>query len=236
VSNTAVLVDPGSLPRLPIHLEHGDTLNARCCMTVFDVFERFTAPSRYFPEYGAYEVNASVLVIPDDIERDWWGLHGSSEMRHKVRRATRLGYTFAPFDVNDHLDDIYAINTSMRERQGRAMDEEYTRRPDRRAAEELSCDRHREDWLGVFHDGTLYAYMNALQLGEMMYFSIILGHGDRLYDGIMHMLVYEAVKHNRTHYRADYAVYYLQDSGTEGLQLFKRKIGFSGFLVRYELR
>jgi hypothetical protein len=69
----------------------------------------------------------------------------------------------------------------------------------------------------------------------MMLFSMILGHGDHLDDGIMNLLAYESVRMFRAESGTRYAVYYQQDSGTEWLQLFKRKMGFVGHRVRWEL-
>src|SRR4051812_48492811 len=145
-------------------------------------------------------------------------------MRQKVRRALKAGYRFGDYVHNEHLDDIHAINTSMPERQGRPMAESYTTRPGEfTPLGEPSCLRHMTRNVGVFHEQTLYAYANVRQCGEMMLFSRILGHGERMNDGIMQLLVYEAIKQQRERSGTRYAVYYRQDSGTEGLQFFKRK-------------
>ncbi len=229
-------IDPLTLPRLSINMEHGDTPDFWCQVRTLEEFEQYTTPSLNFPGYGELEVNTSVLTIPDDIERDWWGLPASKWMRYEVRKASKLGYEFAAFDFNDHLDGIYAINVSMPERQGREMSAGYRTRPEPETTDILPCKRHRYDWLGVFQNGTLYAYIQAMQTGELMTLSKILGHGDRLDDGIMNLLVYEAVKRNHSFCGTRYVMYHLQDSGTEGLRFFKRKMGFVGHLVRFELR
>jgi hypothetical protein len=159
-------------------------------------------------------------------------------MRQKIRRAEKLGYTFSRIEHDEHLDEIFEINTSKAERQGREMKQSYQERPAPRGilGDEQRCPRHREDWFGVFtDDGTLVAYASVPLHGEMMLISIILGHGDHMENGIMNLLVFETVKWHRARSGTEYAVYHLHDSGTEGLQFFKRKMGFAGHLVQFEL-
>ncbi len=229
-------LDLSTLPALTINLHHGDTDDESCRVDPLKLFEQFTLPSLTHDGYGELEVNTSVLVIPDDIERDWWGSPESYWMRQKVRRAVKLGYEFAAFEFDEYLDDVYEINTSKGERQGRPMTQAYRERPQPRGrSAEQPCPRHRTGWFGVFREGKLFAYAKVPQCGEMMLFSMILGHGDHMEDGLMNLLVYEAVKWHREQAGTSYAVYFLHDSGTTGLQFFKRKMGFAGYVVRWEL-
>jgi hypothetical protein len=229
-------VDPSSLPVLAINLEHGDTTDDSCRVEPLKLFEQYTLPSLTYPGYGELEVNTSVLIIPNDIEQDWWGSPESYWMRQKVRRAIKMGYVFAPFEWDDYLDDIYEINTSKAERQGRPMTQAYRERPQPQGRmPEQPCPRHRNGFFGAFRDGRLYGYVLIVQSGEMMLFSKILGHGDHMEDGLMNLLVYEAVRWHHERSGTKYAVYYLHDSGTSGLQFFKRKMGFVGYVVRWQL-
>ncbi|WP_144118690.1 hypothetical protein [Catellatospora sichuanensis] len=229
-------IDPQDLPALTINLEYGDSAAATCLQLPLEYHTQFTAPHKNYPGYGFLEVNASVLALPDDIEKEWWGTPDSYWMRQKVRRALKLGYEFALFEHDDHLDDIHEINLSLDERQGRPMSESYRTRPSEFGPQDdQSCPRHRSDHFGVLKDGKLLAYTLAPACGEMMLFSRILGHGAHMEDGIMNLLVYEAAKHRREHSGTRYAVYYVHDSGTPGLQFFKRKMGFVGHRVEWQL-
>jgi hypothetical protein len=229
-------IDPAALPALTINLEYGDSGDGECTALPLALHQQFTAPNKHFPGYGYLEVNTAVLILPEDIDTGWWGLPASKWMRQKIRRADRLGYRFQAFDHNDHLDDLFEINTSMAERQGRPMSQSYRNRPDPApAAARPTCMRHRRDWFGVFKDDKLYAYANVLQCGEMMLYSRILGHGQAMEDGIMNLLVFGAAKTRHTESGTRYPVYFLQHSGTEGLQFFKRKMGFAGHTVTWEL-
>lgn len=229
-------IDPAVLPALTINLEYGDAADVECTELPLSFYKQFTAPNKSFPGYGYLEVNVSVLDVPGDLGTGWWDTPESKWMRQKVRRAEKLGYEFRPFAYNEYLDDIFEINTSMENRQGKPMSDSYRNRPaPAPEAAPPTCARHRRDWLGVFKEGRLYAYANILQCGEMMLFSKILGHGDAMDDGVMNLLVFEAVKLRREESGTRYPVYFLQHSGTEGLQFFKRKMGFTGHTVVWEL-
>jgi hypothetical protein len=225
---------PAQLEHVTINFEYGDSPYPVCRKQPVELYQQFTAPTA--AGHGFLEENVSVLKIPDDIEHDWWGSPSSYWMRQKVRRAVKLGYEFGPFVFNDHLDDVFEINTSLAERQGRPMSASYTERPHPISplGEQL-CPRHGYRHYGVLRDGRLYAYSFVRQCGEMMLFSRILGHGDFMADGIMQLLVFEAVKDLQEHSGTRWAVYHLHDSGTEGLQFFKRKMGFGPYRVRWQL-
>src|SRR4051794_33494276 len=228
-------VDPASLPRLAINFECGDTEAPGCTTRARSLYERFVAPSTSYPGYGTYAVNASILVIPDDIEADWFGKPESYWMRQKIRRAVKLGYEVRDVERNDYLDDIYAINTSLEERQGRPMTDAYQAKPQPQSPlGEQPCPRHQLRFLGVLLGEQLVAYTSMQQYGEFVLISTILGHGEHMKDGIMQLLVYEGVRAVKASGHPAYAMYNLHDSGTEGLQFFKRKMGFEGYLVDWQ--
>ena len=221
---------------LSINLEYGDSPHRTCSVSPVDRYARFVAPDLERPGRGRLTHGVSVLVIPDDIERDWWGAPGSAYLRRRVRRALRLGYEFREFDFRDYRDDIYEINLSKPERQGKPMSAAYTEYPpDKAPFRGQTCPRHRNDYVGVFQGGRLFAYALLRQCGEMVLFSEILGHGERLDDGIMYLLVFESVKLRKKESGARYAVYHLHDAGSGGLRYFKEQAGFAPFDVHWEL-
>jgi hypothetical protein len=227
---------PAELPALTINFEYGDSDGPECTRLPLELYKQFTAPNKAFPGYGYLEVNVSVVDMPDDIETGWWGTPESKWMRQKVRRAEKAGYEFRGFDQKDHIDDLHEINTSLEERQGKPMSSSYVAKPVEEAPYgDQPCPRHRREWFGVFRDGKLYAYTNVLNCGEMLLFSRILGHGEFMKDDIMNLLVFEAAKQLHEKSGTRYAVYFLHHSGTEGLQFFKRKMGFAGYTVTWEL-
>jgi hypothetical protein len=229
-------IDPEALPVLTINLECADTPGSECLKLPQELHGKFTAPHEDYPGYGAMEVNVAVIVIPDDIENDWWNTAESKWMRQKVRRCQKAGYEFRRFEHNDHIDEIHEINTSLDQRQGAKMSSLYTTKPaPQRSLKNQPCKRHRRDYYGVFKDGKLYAYTYVLTCGEMMVYSRLLGHGDALKDDVMNLMVFEAAKTRHEESGTRYAIYHMADNGTEGLQFFKRKMGFAGHRVHWKL-
>ena len=229
------LLDPASLPTLTIDFELGDSADGKCTALPNDLHTKFTAPNPDYEGYGKFEVNVAVLVIPENLD-DWWGTPESKWMRQKVRGAEKLGYTVQIFEHDDYMDAIHAVNTSLTSRQGVEMSDAYTKAPEPEGKRNQTCPRHRRDWFGAFTaDGTLAAYALVIQCGEMLIFTRFLGHGDYRDEGATNFLLYEVVKYRQAESGTKYAVYHLQDNGTEGLQFFKRKMGFRGHTVKWVL-
>jgi hypothetical protein len=73
-------------------------------------------------------------------------------------------------------------------------------------------------------DGVLVAYTVIYRAGDLALVSQILGHGDRLDDEIMYLLVQGVVDAESA--RGGFLVYNRWDSGTDGLRFFKTRLGF----------
>jgi hypothetical protein len=166
-----------------------------------------------------------------------------------LKKATKNGFYVKRFARDLFVPDICEINTSKEVRCGKPMAASY-----RRSVEELGgypegwveyeaplCPRHYDMWWGCFIPETghvqgdvntgekLVAYVRLRRLGELAYYGQILGHGDYLSYGIMHLLHFSIVSWI---YAADepasqgitavfYGGYY---QGTEGLQFWKRNV------------
>jgi hypothetical protein len=233
-----VSADLATLPVLALNLEHGDTDHETCRTLPMAQYEDMTAPVGPYPGFAQFETDIAIMVLPEDLEAQWWGAQSSRWLRSKVHRARRLGYEFAPFEHDDHLDDIFAINTSMRERQGRKMTDNFFDRPIELGPvrSDQPCPRHREGWFGVFRDGTLYAYIHAFQIGEVTFTPNLLAHGDHLDAGIMSQLLFETTLWHRRVCGTSYVYYYYYEGGgTEGLRFFKEKMGYTPHRVQWQL-
>lgn len=229
-------VDIAALPSLTVSFEARDTDHPNCAKLPQRLYEQFTAPSSTFEGYGAFEVNCSILIIPDDIDSEWWGVPASYWMRQKVRKALKEGYVFSEIDRNDHADEIYEINTSLEERQGRPMSESYRKKVEAYGSLGVQpCPRHQLRFYGILREGQLYAYSWIHQVGELALFSMIIGHGEHLRHGIMSLMVFEAVKDLQRSSGTRYGMYHLHHGGGEGLTFFKEKMGFRPFRVRWVL-
>lgn len=221
-------------PELTISFLREDTPDPACIELSDTFFDKFTAPHPRHPECGAYQNGCSILVLPSTFEEYWDGAAGYGT-RRKVRKAQKEGYTFGLIDRDQYLDDIFAINTSMSERQGKEMTEPYRERPDPFGPlPAYACPRHQVRTYGVLKDGHLVAYTWLYQMGEMCLFSTILGHGDHLNAGVMYLLIAETVKDVIAVAGTKYAMYNMHQSGTEGLRFFKEQMGFSSFWVNWQ--
>lgn len=177
-----------------------------------------------------YEM-CSVLSVPDTLE-EWREAHRTA--RKRADRAVRLGYQFREVAREEHSEDIFEINTSLASRQGRPMSSGYRERVHFSPLPEYRCERHRIRTFGVLDDrGTIVAYLWLYRAGDLALVSSILGHGQHLDDGIMHLLVQGAIGAEIPH--GGFLVYNRADSGTDGLRQFKSWFGFEATEVEWAL-
>ena len=174
-----------------------------------------------------YRWPMSVLELGD---YDEW-LAGARTIRRSSMRAERLGYEFRTFDRADHLDDLYAINTSRERRQGRPMSDGYRERP-AFGDERYPCDRHRVTAYGVFTNRHLVAYTFVYRAGDLALVSTILGHAEHEPDGVMRLLMRGTVHAETPH--GGFLVYNRHDSGDgDGLREFKEHVRFAPTRVEW---
>jgi len=179
---------------------------------------------------GKYDL-CSVLKIPLSID-EWLREHRTA--RKRAMMAVKRGHRFEVIRRHEHADDIYAINTSKPERQGRPMSAGYRERPSDTPLPAYACDRHAIRTYGVLHDDTLVAYLWMYRAGELALVSSILGHEQFLPDGIMYLLFAGALEQEIAA-GAGAVVYNRHDSGTDGLRFFKERCGLTERRVEWLL-
>lgn len=222
---------PGDFPALTINLERADTPDRICLAYPDRWYDKLMAPDPQRKGWGKNTVGVSILTLPASYG-EWWD--GVAYVRRKVRRAERDGYAFTQIDRNDHLDDLYEINTSAPLRQGKTMTDDYLKRPEPTSPlPRFPCARHQQRHYGIVRDGRLYAYSWVYQVGEVCMFSTILGHADHLDAGIMYSLVNGALADLMEAARPRYAMYTMHFAGTDGLRYFKERLGFAPYTVTW---
>ncbi|MFI5013588.1 MAG: hypothetical protein ACHQAY_14705 [Hyphomicrobiales bacterium] len=154
----------------------------------------------------------------------YWQLIGAKG-RNMVRKAEKLGYNFAQFPWNDRIDDIFAVNTSMSHRGGKEMTAGYRQRPPTIGSSAF-CELQLRKYYGAFKDGRLYAYIVLVVFGHFATINTILGHGDHLKDGIMNGLIDFLARDLVRDGKVRYVNYLTLKGGREGLDSFKRRVGF----------
>lgn len=159
----------------------------------------------------------------------------SKVVRENARVSARRGFRYERIDRADWEDDLHAIRSSARERQGRTMPQAYLERQAYSHDVPSGCPRHSATVHGVIGlDGHLVAYCQLMQCGEVVRFNTILGHADSLADRVVWLLVLEAIKWHIGECGARFALYYTHDSGHgPGLRYFKERFGFSAAEVEW---
>ena len=171
----------------------------------------------------------AVLPMPASVE-EWRETHRTA--RKRANRAATLGYQFRVIEREQYDDDIFAINTSKDERQGRPMSRGYRERQNYLPLPAYPCDQHAIRTYGVLDArGTLVAYLWLYRSGELALVSSILGHGEHLANDVMDLLFQGAVERQAA--LGGYFVYNRADSGTDGLRYFKDKLGFQAMEVAW---
>ena len=147
--------------------------------------------------------------------------------RNRLSYCIRSGYisTHQKWEQwNEHLDDIFLINTSAPVRQGEPMNPAYLEYPAQKTIDN-PCAYHTYQLVTVEKDGHWYAYSILHAMGELMNISTIIGHADHLKDGIMILLMDEIIRVAKG-LNVKYIDYNQWDSGTKGLQYWKHSTGF----------
>lgn len=141
-----------------------------------------------------------------------------------IRKAENNGYEGKVVDYNDHLLDIYNVNTSMEYRQGKEMAEGYSIYPRSITHPQKPCDIHFDRTYGVLKDGILYAYAQVSFVNDLAVINRILGHGEHRIFRVMNLLIATIVEDC---YKQQYVKYlnYLTMPNTS-LGAFKRSVGF----------
>lgn len=169
---------------------------------------------------NGYTRGASTMELPNDFN-DY--LHEHRTARKRAARAQRLGYRWTTIDRSLYEADIFEINTSKPERQGRPMTAAYMS-PHRFSANPMLCERHHVYTYAVIIHGNVVAYLWLYRSGDLAMVSSILGHADHLTNDVMYLLVVETI---RDQMRLGGTMFYnLHSSGTDGLRWFKERLGF----------
>lgn len=173
-----------------------------------------------------------------------------------IKKARAIGYTCDFFNKRQYIPDIVEINTSKDVRSGGKMPSNYLK-----TVEDLGgypqrafnytrpqCFLHYDVWIGVFknEDGyrqgnittnkKLVGYIHLRRLGEICAYSLFLGHGDYLNDGVMNLLHHHTVEWilNRKDSMViglKYLMYGGINHGGEGRKDWKRREGFKPAIV-----
>jgi hypothetical protein len=207
-------------PRVTIEMYGGDQARA--------VFDAYTRPHPRFKVTAAKRWGVALLRLPDTFDGY---LSTSRALRKNRRHAERSGYRYALVQPLEHLHEIVDINRSAPLRQGRPMplvDLEWATR---------TIGAWDEIHAVLDPEGRLCAYATVHRLGDAFAFSSLIGHADHLRNGVMYLLVSEAVRTCIERRQADGSPMWLMADtfwgASDGLAYFKERAGFHPYTVRW---
>jgi len=175
----------------------------------------------------------------------------SSRTLSKIRSAERRGYCARQFMLASHVEDMHAIRTSMAFRAAGPVFDRWFLKPEHIAAPATQlldvaspcCPMHWTIWWGVFapepghlQNGVevgerLVAYVKVMRIGDVVHYTEIMGHRDRLGDGVM-MLLHHAIMRwlieapEPAARDAKILLYGAAEHGGTGLLTWKKRAGF----------
>lgn len=204
------------------HLEPNDVLAT---------YREYTSPHPRFRIIRFKTIGAALVDLARYVDRHAYldQIKARNQGGYHAKRAIKRGYVFKDIDQNDYIDDIHTINTSLETRQGRPMDERYTTR--RASFDKLPHYRYH----GILDSqGKLVAYSTLGMYGNFASYSQMLGLRNN--DGIMHLLLAEAISRLIDDRQVRYVMYDTFFGAQPGLRTFKTILGFEPYRARYSLQ
>lgn len=185
-----------------------------------------------FPLIGNKEFGVAMLAVPENIADYLRSISGKSSAAYHARKAERRGYIVKQIDPNQYLEDIHELKISKPERQGKSIPDMY-----RKKMKNYEVIPNYYYWGVVNRENKLVGCLWLASCNEVMIVDVLLGHGDYQKDGIMYQLVVHIVKYaaemKRTGHPVKYVMYDTMMGATDGMIMFKRKLGFKPYRVKW---
>ena len=205
------------------------------------------------------QVVSAVLNIPISIDSyiaDMKKVHKGNSVRD-INKAFKKEYYCKRINYKTYIPDIFKINSSKDERQGRKMDDNYLV-----SIEEMggapkeyypprtkSCYFHWTTNYGVLikeqghsqgdvlTNSKLVGYITLERYGELLLYSRIMGHGGHLKNGIMYLLNHEIIKWiiDKKQIMSNdikYILYAGWSDGSDGLKMWKKRTLFKQYYLK----
>ena len=216
-----------------ITINLGSTLNSR----VKNWYKYLNKRHFIFGNYSSGKIGNAIIDLTgfNSFKEYTETVKGKNSVYYYKTRCEKMKYYFRPIILNDHIDEIFEINTSVNKRQGKKMASKYSIKVDNYEPEELT------EYFGVFNiEGKLVSYINLLFVNEAVFIFKLLGHASFLKDNIMYFMIFNAIEQifKRRENKYPYLKYIIYDSfftNSKGLAFFKKRFGFSPVVVKWLL-
>ncbi len=217
------------LPKVKIEIIDRDST-----LEIKNLYKYFT---KRHPKYKIFKnktIGVMLFEIPRTVEEYESQVSGKNSVKYYSNRCRKLGYHTDYFIKNEHLDEMYEINTSAPVRQGRNMSKSYLEK----VPKEEPCDA--VSYFGVFtEENKLVGYIRLNCTPNLYVVSRILGHSEYLKDNIMYLAMHDLVvslieKNNKIKDTTPtYLMYDTYFGAKDGLKLYKKRNAFKPYKVRW---
>ena len=224
-----IVWDIWKLPRVTLHFRTRSNFQEH---DYNDVYQNFNSlhPKLLIirkKELGVALINLHAFQTFDDY---LMSINGKNSAAYYSRKAARRKYYFSEIDRNQYIDDIYAVNTSAKIRQNKYMKAAYL--------EKVSHYEGKGNYryFGVINEtGVLVSYCNVGFYGDFANISNLLGHKDYLNEGVMYLMISTLVQElMESEKGVRWLMYDTYFGASEGLRLFKHKLGFEPYRVTWK--
>ncbi|SFB85428.1 hypothetical protein [Massilia yuzhufengensis] len=194
-------------------------------------YRNYTKPHPRYKIIGHKTIGAALVDLSAYPDRNAYldAIKGKNQGAYHAKRARSRGYVVCEINRNDYVDDIHAINTSLDTRQGRPMDQKYTEK-----THQFDQQNHFRYWGVLNPEGKLVAYASLGIYGNFASFSQMMGIRNN--DGIMHLLLSEAICQLIDAGEVRYVMYDTFFGAQPGLRNFKTILGFRPYRASYSLQ
>lgn len=217
-----------TLPKQKIEIVDNDKTGE-----VKELYEYF---NKRHPKYKIIRnktIGVMLFNIPKTIEEYEKQISGKNSVMYYTRRCTKLGYYTDYFVKNDYLDDMYEINTSSDNRQGRSMSKQYLEEVPR------EDEKSAVSYFGVFtSDKKLVGYIRVINTPNLYVVSQLLGHDKYQDDNIMYLILHDLIvsliEKNEDNDKEVYLMYDTYFGGSQGIKLYKKRHAFKPYKVKWK--
>lgn len=221
--------------------------NETALMTVHNTMKDYF---EHFRILGIKKSTADLLELPKDIviihkplamihiptsHKEYLKVVGP-KTRNMIKKAEKQGYEFLEFEWNEHMDEIYDINTSKKVRSAGEMRGWYNKPVQPLNLSEK--ERYYQKYYGVFKDDRLWAYSTLPLCGNFAFFKYFIGHAEHLKYGIMNYLLSSIVNDfiENTHIEwLNYGWVSPNESSNISVTGFKKHTGFKAYATFFDI-
>lgn len=194
-------------------------------------YRSYTKPHPRFKIIRHKTIGVALIDLAQFANREAYLEHikGKNQGGYHAKRARSRGYVVRDIDRNAYVEDIHEINTSLEMRQGRPLDRKYFEKQ-----VHFQDQQHFRYWGVINPQGKLVAYATLGIYGNFASFSQMMGIRNN--DGIMHLLLSEAVCRLIDAGQVRYIMYDTFFGAQPGLRNFKTILGFRPYRASYTLQ